>query len=176
MSECSTAPCLRLSRTTAAVSEGPASTVSGQDSGSADAAIASARAALSLDVNEPSRSWAVGRMHPGAPGFVLVVFGTAERASAIAAVDSISGEVLEAARLSGREGHTPITAEEAILRAGFGPGTEARLVWDPSPATRSRFYPLWQLQSGERTAWVDSVRGVVWHTLDAARGGGSVGV
>ena len=54
-----------------------------------------------------------------------------------------------------------ITADEAILRAGFGPDTTARLVRDPSPASRSRFYPLWQLQNEERKAWVDSVRGNV---------------
>jgi hypothetical protein len=138
-----------------------------------DAAIASAQAALGLDLREPARTWSVERMRSGARGFLLVVFGPAEHASAIAAVDPVSGEVLEAARLPGRLPHTLITADEAILRAGFGPDTEARLVWDPSPASRSRFYPLWQLQSAERKAWVDSVRSVVWHTLDTARGGGS---
>jgi hypothetical protein len=140
---------------------------------SVDAAVASARTALGLDAHEPARTWSVTRIDPGARGYLLVVFGAADRASAIAAVDPVSEEVLEAARLPGREGHTLITADEAILRAAFGPDTKARLVWDPSAASRSRFYPLWQLQSGERKAWVDSVRGVVWHTLDAPRGGGS---
>ena len=102
-----------------------------------------------------------------------MVFGSPERASGIAAVDPESGEVLEAAHLPGRERHALITADEAILRAGFGPDTEARLVWESSPASRSRFYPLWQLQSGERRVWVDSVRGDVWQTLDTPRGGGS---
>jgi hypothetical protein len=111
-------------------------------------------------------------MDVDARGFVLVVFGSAEGASAIAAVDPISGEVLEAARLQGRESHTLITDDDAIQRAGFESDAEARLVWEPSPASRSRFYPLWQLRSAERTAWVDSVRGVVWHSLDATRGGG----
>jgi hypothetical protein len=41
--------------------------------GSIDAAIASARAVLSLDVREPARSWSVGRMREGARDFVLVV-------------------------------------------------------------------------------------------------------
>lgn len=111
-------------------------------------------------------------MRLGASGFLLVVFGAVERASAIAAVDSESGEVLEAARLPEREGHTLITAHDAIQRAGFESDAEARLVWEPSPASRSRFYPLWQLRSADRTAWVDSVRGVVWQSLDATRGGG----
>jgi hypothetical protein len=138
-----------------------------------DAAVASARAALGLDANEPARTWFVGRMRPRARGFQLVVFGAAEHASAIAAVDPVSGEVLEAARLPGRAVHTLITAVDAIQRAGFGPGAEAQLVWDSSPASRSRFYPLWQVQSADRKAWVDSVRGVVWDTLDASRGGGA---
>jgi hypothetical protein len=147
--------------------------MTGDDASSVDAAVASARTALGLDANEAARTWAVARTRPGAPGFQLVVFGAAEHTSAIAAVDPVSGEVLEAARLPGHAGHTLITADEAIQRAGFGPGAAAQLVWDSSPASRSRFYPLWQLQSGERKAWVDSVRGVVWDTLEASRGGGA---
>jgi hypothetical protein len=119
--------------------------MTGHDDGSVDAAVASARATLGIDAREPARTWSVARMHPGARDFLLVVFGAAERASAIAAVDPTSGEVLESASLPGREPHALITADEAILRAGFGPGTQARLVWAPSPASRSRFYPLWQL-------------------------------
>ena len=147
--------------------------MSSLNASSVDAAIASAQSALGLDAREPARTWSVQGMRPGARAFLLVVFGLPEHASAIAAVDPVSGELLEAARLPGRQPHTLITADEAILRAGFGPDTEARLVWDPSPASRSRFYPLWQLQSAERKAWVDSVRGAVWHTLDTTRGGGS---
>jgi hypothetical protein len=147
--------------------------MSGLNVGSIDAAIASARTALGLDVREPATSWSVGRMREGGSDFVLVVFGPADHASAIAAVDPVSGEVIEAARLPGRERHTLITADEAILRAGFGPDTKARLVWDPSPASQSRFYPLWQLQSAGHRVWVDSVRGEVWQTLNARRGGGS---
>lgn len=154
-------------------SDEPIGPVTGRAAGAVDAAVASARSALGVDAREPARTWSVARMRLGARGFLLVVFGAAERASAIAAVDPESGEVLEAARLPGREGHTLITADDAIQRAGFEPDAEARLVWEPSPASRSRFYPLWQLRSAERTAWVDSVRGVVWHTLDETRGGGS---
>ena len=150
--------------------------MTGLNTNSVDAAIASAQTALGLNASQPARTWSVARMRPGARGFLLVVFGPPERASAIAAVDPDSGEVLEAAHLPAREQHALITADEAILRAGLGPDTEARLVWDPSPASRSRFYPLWQLQSADRRVWVDSVRGEVWHTLDTPRGGGSRGV
>jgi hypothetical protein len=139
----------------------------------ADAAVASARAALGLDAREPVRTWRVARMHPGERDFLLVIFGEAERATAIAAVDAISGQVLESARLPGTQPHSLLTAEEAIRRAGLGAETQAQLVWDPSPATRSRFYPLWQLQTAEGPVWVDSVRGTVWQTLAASKQGGS---
>jgi hypothetical protein len=111
-------------------------------------------------------------MHSGARGFLLVVFGTAKRTSAIAAVDPDSGEVLEAARLPRRESHTLITADDALKCARLDAAADARLVWEPSSASRSRLYPLWQLRNAERTVWVDSIRGVVWHSLDAIQGGG----
>jgi hypothetical protein len=147
--------------------------MSGLNADSVDAAIARARTALGLEAGEPARGWSVGRMREGAHDFILVVFGPSDRSSAIAAVDAVSGEVIEAARLPGHVRHALLTAEQAIQRAGFGPDTDARLVWDPSPASRSRFYPLWRLQSAGRRAWVDSVRGEVWQTLDTRRGGGS---
>ncbi len=143
------------------------------DTNLVDAATASARTALGLDASQLARTWSIARMQPGARGFLLVVFGTPERASAIAAVDTDSAEVLESAHLPGHGRHDLITAEEAIQRAGFGPEAHAQLVWDPSPASRSRFYPLWQLQSGKRRVWVDSVRGLVWHTLDTPPRGGA---
>jgi hypothetical protein len=149
--------------------------MSGPDDWKVEGAVALARAALGLDTLQPARTWPVARMRSGARPFLLVVFGPPDRTSAVAAVDTVSGEVLEAARLPGRHPHTLISAAEAILRAGFGPGTEAQLVWEPSPVSRSPFYPLWQLRSPERTAWVDSLRGEVWDTLDAPRGGGSGG-
>ena len=147
--------------------------MTGDDTGSVDAAVATARAALGLDAREPARTWSVARMHPGARDFVLVVFGAPEGATAVAAVETASGEVLEAARLPGREPHTPMSADEAIRRAGFAPNAARRLVWDLSPASRSRFYPLWELESPDGKVWVDSVRGAVSHTLEATRGGGS---
>jgi len=139
-----------------------------------DAAIASARATLGLDAQVSARTWSVARTLPGARDFLLVVFGDDHHAAAIAAVDPVSGEVLESARLPERNPHVLLSASEAIDRAGFGPDTQARLVWDPSAASRSPFYPLWQLHCEGRTVWVDSVRGTVWPKLDSAKAGGSV--
>ncbi len=147
--------------------------MSAPDAGAVDVAVAGARSALGLDATVPVWTWSIGRMQPGASAFVLVVFGQPERAVAIAAVDAVSGAVLESAHLPGRVPHALLSADEAVKRAGFGPGTEAQLVWDSSPASRSRFYPLWQLRNAGRTIWVDSIRGQVWPTLDAPRIGGS---
>ena len=127
---------------------------------------------LGLDAGQAARSWSVARMQGGARGYLLVLFGPPQCASAIAAVDPDSGEVLEAARLPGTAPHALITADEAIRRAGFGADTRARLVWDPTSASPSRFYPLWELQNAARRVWVDSVRGEVHTTLTATRGGG----
>ncbi len=137
-----------------------------------DAAVASARAALGLDAREPVTTWSVARTAPGTRNFLLAVFGEPGHATGIAAVDPVSREVLESARLPGTQPYTLIAADDAIERAGFGPGTQATLVWDPSPATRSRFYPLWELRNGERQAWVDSVGGKVWRTLAPPKTGG----
>jgi hypothetical protein len=145
---------------------------SDRDPGGDQAAVASARAALGIDEHEPVATWSVARTPPGTSRFLLAVFGEPGHAIGIAAVDPTSGDVLESARLPGTQPHTLITADEAIRRAGFGPGTQSRLVWDPSPATRSRFYPLWELRDGERQAWVDSVSGKVWPTLSSGRAGG----
>jgi hypothetical protein len=144
-----------------------------RDGNSIAAAVGSARRMLDVDAHEPARTWPVAAMHPGLPGYVLVVFGAAKRATAIAAVDEVSGAVLESARLPGRGTHAPISAAEAIRRAGLGRDVEARLVWAPSPASRSRFYPLWEIQGAGSGIWVDSIGGEVWRTLESTRGGGA---
>ena len=140
-----------------------------------DAAVGSARAALGLAVSEPATAWPVADMRPNTSDYVLVVFGLPGAATAIAAVDPVTREVLESARMPGRAPHALITNDEAVAHAGIGTDARARLVWQPSAASRSRFYPLWEVRAGERAVWVDGVRGVVWKTLDAGRGGGSAG-
>ena len=147
-----------------------------RDANSVATAVVSARRMLDVDSREPARTWSVAPLHPGSPEYLLVVFGAAERAIAIAAVDAIAGEVLESARLPGPGMHAPMSAAEAIRRAGLGRDAEARLVWGPSPASRSRFYPLWEIRSPDHTIWVDSIGGEVWRTLEATRrGGGAAG-
>jgi hypothetical protein len=135
------------------------------------AAVEHARSALAVDPGEPVRAWRVERTHPGAHAYVLVIFGGPERASTLAVVDVASNDVLESARLSPPAPHALIGARDAIARAGIGDDAKARLVWDPSSATRSRFYPLWELEHPGRTVWVDAITGRIWDTLGKERGG-----
>ena len=145
-------------------------------SGSAvDRAVANAREALALGAAQQARVWEIGRMRASARSFLLVIFGPPEHSVGIAAVDLPSGDVLQRARLPGVGSHNVMSAEEAMKRANFPPGSRAQLVWDPTPASRSPFYPLWQISDADRRVWVDGVRGTVWKTLAPAqdrRGGG----
>lgn len=147
-------------------------------SGSAvDRAVANAREALALGAGQQARVWEIGRLRASARSFLLIIFGPPEHSAGIATVDLRSGNVLQRARLSGAGSHDIMTAEEATKRANFPAGSQAQLVWDPTPASRSPFYPLWQISDADRTVWVDGVRGTVWKTLVPAqdrRGGGAL--
>jgi hypothetical protein len=143
------------------------------DERSRQRAIVAAREALGLAASHAARVWPVTRLKPGAHHYFLIVFGTEQASVGIAAVDSISNAILAKALLPGRELHRLLSAEEAIQRAGFGPGTKATLVWEPSHASRSPFYPLWQLTDQNETVWVDSIQGTIWKNLNSNRGGGS---
>jgi hypothetical protein len=135
-------------------------------------AIFKAREALGLDISHPASIWPVTRLKPNAHHYFLVVFGTEQASVGIAVVDSVSDAILEKATLPGRQSHQLLTAEEAIQRAGLGSGTKAALVWEPSHASRSPFYPLWQLAGPTETVFVDSIQGTIWKSLSAKRGGG----
>ena len=139
-----------------------------------DRAVANAREALALGAGQQARVWEIGRMRASARSFLLVIFGPPEHSVGIATVDLQSGSVLQHARLPGVGSHNVMPADEAMKRANFPAGSPAQLVWDPTPASRSPFYPLWQISNADRTVWVDGVRGTVWKTLASKdrRGGG----
>jgi hypothetical protein len=136
------------------------------------AAIDLARTALGRDASEPARGWLVHGVPSSETDFVLVVLGPPARAAALAAVATASGEVIESARLPGATAHEPMPADEARRRAGMPSDAQARLVWTPTPASRSRFYPLWEITRADHTVWIDSVRGTVLPSLDDGRRGG----
>jgi hypothetical protein len=135
-------------------------------------AVDAARSRLGIGADEPARSWKVGRLASGARAFFLVVFGAHERATGVAAVDAETLDVRESARLPGRGAHAVMSADAARAIAGLDDASEATLVWEPSAASRSPLYPLWQLRGADASVWVDAVRGVVFRSLDPNRGVG----
>ena len=136
-------------------------------------AIANARLALDLEVSVPAQVWTVARLQPGRHNYFLVVFGTDQASIGIAAVDASSMEILEKARLPGIQLHRLLSAREAIQRANLPADTQATLVWEPSAASRSPFYPLWRLTAQTETVWVDSIRGAISKNLRPTLGGGA---
>ena len=141
-------------------------------------AVAIARRTLAIKADQPARTWEVLRLNAEKPRYLLMVFGPPGGVTGIAAIDPASGEVLESARLPGSHAHTLMSADEAARRAGVNPVTDTQLVWEPTPASRSPFYPLWQIRQGPNVLWVDAVRGDVHRTLrqddGKHRGGGAV--
>src|ERR1700749_491715 len=133
--------------------------------GPVDRAVGNAREALALGASQQPQVWEVGRLRASARSYLLIIFGPPEHSVGIAAVDLQSGNVLQRARLPGVGSHDVIPAEEAMRRADFPAGSRAQLVWDPTPASRSPFYPLWQISDADRRVWVDGVRGTVWKKL-----------
>ena len=139
-----------------------------------DRAVANAREALALGAGPQPPDLPHARLLASARSYLLIIFGPPEHSVGIATVDLQSGSVLQHARLPGVGSHNVMPAEEAMRLANFPAGSPAQLVWDPTPASRSPFYPLWQISNADRTVWVDGVRGTVWKTLASKdrRGGG----
>jgi hypothetical protein len=102
----------------------------------------------------------VERLDEGAPYF-LVILREDNGAGAVVAVNALTGEAMSAASLERVDRHRLPDREEAIRSAAFPDDAQARRVWVPSRATRSPFYPLWELTAGARRAYVDT-NGKVW--------------
>ena len=102
----------------------------------------------------------VERLDAGNPYF-LVTLAEAGGAGLVAAIDAVTGEVISSARLERVERHRLPGKAEAIARAAYPDDAAARRVWAPSRATRSPFYPLWELTAGSGRVYVD-MSGKVW--------------
>jgi hypothetical protein len=102
---------------------------------------------------------------------MLLVFGEEGASVGIAAVDVSTGQVLAQAALPGTGAHRLITKAEAVARARAGAGATATLVWAPSMASRSMFYPLWKVEGPTGAVFVDA-SGTVWPDLGPAGPGG----
>lgn len=108
----------------------------------------------------------VERLDGGAPYF-LVTLGkdNGAGAGAVVAVNALTGEAMSSASLEQIDRHRLPDRGAAIRSAAFPDDAQARRVWAPSRATRSPFYPLWELTAGTRRAYVDT-NGKVWDALD----------
>jgi Peptidase propeptide and YPEB domain len=108
----------------------------------------------------------------GGRDYYLVVMGEKGRSQAEVSVDAETGEVLGATPRQTGGSTIAIDAATAASRAGFGAGADVSLVWRPSRASMSPFYPVWEIKDGSRTAFVDQT-GAVWRDLPASGRGGS---
>ncbi len=106
----------------------------------------------------------VERLDAGNPYF-LVTLGEPDGAGSVVMVDAITGEVMSSARLERIDHHRLPSREVAIKCAAYPDDASGRLVWAPSRATRSPFYPLWELKAGAERVYVD-MDGKVWAMLE----------
>ena len=134
-------------------------------------AIALARARLELSPTTVASASRVARIDSPGGTYYLIVLGDPGAALGVAAVDAASGEVTHWATLPGERPHVLLDRETAARRARPSSGRKPRLVWRSSPASRSPFYPLWEVDTGEKTVYVDQ-EGRVWPSLESSAGGG----
>ncbi len=138
---------------------------------SADRAIEQARARLGRGDVATARASLVVRLDRADEAYYLVEFGEAGAVAGVAAVDAGTGQVMVWAELSGTRPHSTIDRHAAVRRAGFLPDATTRLVWKPSRASPSPLYPIWEIRTADRTAYVDAA-GTVWSTLEHEGPGG----
>jgi len=102
----------------------------------------------------------VDRLDGGAPYF-LVTLGKHDGTGVVVIVNALTGDAMSSASLERIDRHRLPDRDEAIRSAAFPADARARRVWLPSRATRSPFYPLWELTTGARRTYVDT-NGRVW--------------
>ena len=111
-------------------------------------------------INDGVRFWIFGEaflVHIGQPG---------GRGVAVM-VDALDGSVMARAAVERVEQPWLIKEERAVEISGYAQPLEARLVWKPSRATRSPFYPLWEISTASARVWVDQ-SGRLWTELTSA--------
>jgi hypothetical protein len=111
-------------------------------------------------------TYLVERLDKGAPYF-LVIFGKPESPGMVVAVDALDGAILSSAQIERVKSPWLLEKAEAVKLAGGGQPLAARLVWAPSRATLSTFYPLWEVTSESGRVYVDH-SGKLWHDLPPA--------
>jgi hypothetical protein len=127
--------------------------------------VADSRSKLGLDPSIPARIYRVQRLDGGCAEYYLIIFGKPEASVGVAAVDSVTGEVLIFAKLPGSGEHLSINSEEALRVTDFPKGAKARLVWKPFRGSRSPLYPVWEISHKGKFIYIDQ-QGSKWDSLD----------
>jgi hypothetical protein len=128
-------------------------------------AIANSRSKLGLDTGVPARVYRVHRLDRAGGEYYLVIFGEPQATVGVAAVDSMTGEVMIFARLPGTGEHLSIDSEKALRSAGTPEGAQARLVWKPFRGSRSPLYPVWEISYKGKVTYIDQ-QGSTWDSLE----------
>jgi hypothetical protein len=116
--------------------------------------------------NTPMATHFVERLDTGNPYF-LVILGEPGSSGAIVTVDAVSGTIASSAQLERiKDPWLPDEARAAEL-AECKLSSKSRLVWRPSRASLSPFYPLWELTCESGLVFID-YSGKVWRTLPLA--------
>jgi hypothetical protein len=114
----------------------------------------------------PAAAHFVERLDGQHPYF-LVHFGEPGGWGAAVMVDAVDGTVMAHAAVERVEQPWLMKEQHAFEIAGCAHPREARLVWKPCRATRSAFYPLWEVSTPSGRAWVDQ-SGRMWRELTPA--------
>lgn len=133
-------------------------------------AIAIAVERLALRDPVAATAWRTFREDRPGESYVLVVLGDPHRAQGVAAIDAVTGEVMEWAELPGTGPHLTMSSDDAIRRAGSA-DSPAVLVWRPGRASPSMLAPVWRVGSDGDARYVDQ-QGAVWDTLEPGPTGG----
>ena len=103
----------------------------------------------------------------GANPYFLVYFGEPSGPGAAVTVDAMDGTVMAQAAVESVKRPWLIGRERAVEIAGCSQPEKAQLVWMPCRATRSPFYPLWEVTRTSGKVWVDQ-SGRVWPEITQA--------
>jgi hypothetical protein len=114
----------------------------------------------------PAAAHLVERLDGQHPYF-LVHFGEPGGRGAAVMVDATDESVMARVAVERVEQPWLIEKERAVEIAGGAQLADARLVWKPSRATRSAFYPLWEVSTASGSVWVDQ-SGRLWRELTPA--------
>ena len=120
---------------------------------------------LTLDEHIPAEVHPVLNLHNADHDYYLVIFQLQQGSVGIGTVEMITGQVKNAAKLSGTATHTLLSSAEALSIAGSPDGAVIELVWQSSILSRSPLYPVWRITFGPEVLFVNQ-QGEMRTTLD----------